>query len=233
MNFVGATHAVSLYPYSSLHLFEAIRLVSTEKGSRAWKKYKKRGWIFRGSGSALAGLRRASEFGPDRAVGDSATWILALHGLGLPHDPRSLHLKWLLAHSWSHIVGTQGTMRTLLHLGGRCTWLRVLTFSAASLHLRLHEAPVPEQCDLCEEDDVAFENIYEMVHQSIKASPRVNDTGIDRFTADYLRAVFDNLPPFDPDDPYVLPDAYVSLYTFVQIKSLLMYSRVEPKVGIY
>ncbi|KAL0580142.1 hypothetical protein V5O48_001852 [Marasmius crinis-equi] len=128
----------------------AVRLLSAHEAPSAFKKYSERGWQVVGSASALSGLRRAGEFVRDRAVGDSATWIIELRGVGMTLDSDSIHLKWLLAHSWSHLKTTRGLVRVGAEVGGRCSWRWPLTFAAGCQHLRLHGPDLKEDCDICE-----------------------------------------------------------------------------------
>ncbi|KAL0572832.1 hypothetical protein V5O48_009132 [Marasmius crinis-equi] len=233
MNFIAPTHAVCLYPYSTLHLFEAIRLVPTEAAATAFKKYAERGWDLLGCSSALCGLRRANEIASSRAVGDRATWIIALRGIGVPQDPQALYLKWLFAHSWSHVKGAvRGVVRVVAHVGGRCTWDWPLTFATVCQHLRLHGPVAPEECGVCRQERINAEDLYELVHKSVESCPGVGETEVDRIAADFLYTCFSNMPFFGPIDREILPDAVVAMTAFTQIKAVLYYLRSESRITV-
>ncbi|KAL0578274.1 hypothetical protein V5O48_003718 [Marasmius crinis-equi] len=232
MNFIGPTHAVCLYPYSTLHLFEAIRMVATETAASAFKKYVRRGWDLVGCSSALGGLRRASEVAYHRAVGDAATWIIPIQGIGVPFDAEQLHLKWLLSHSWSHVKGIRGVMRIVLHVGGRCSWRWPLTFATVCQHLRFHGSVPPVTCNVCGHENITYEDIYDLVHESVESSPCVGDTEVDRFAANFLHHAFSNMPFFGPISRDFLPGADVSMSAFVQVKAIVCYFRSEPTITV-
>ncbi|KAL0578305.1 hypothetical protein V5O48_003682 [Marasmius crinis-equi] len=216
MNFIGPTHAVCLYPYSTLHLLQSIRLLPDRKASAA--------------------LAKANELIRDRAVGDRATWILALRGTGIPFDPNFLFLKWHLAHSWSHESESCGIVRIVFLVGGRCSWKRPITFATACGHLRLHGHTFSDICSLCAQETVGYArvaDIYHIVHQSVETAPSPDGSDIDRFVVDYLYKVFSRLPgSFGAFSEAVMPDAFVAMSAYAQIRSVLHYFRADPKVVI-
>ncbi|KAL0578191.1 hypothetical protein V5O48_003794 [Marasmius crinis-equi] len=236
MNFIGPTHAVSLYPYSTLHLFEAIRLVPVDSASAAFQKYSERGWNLVGCGSALSGLRRANEFVHDRAVGDPATWIIALRGIDMPSDRDSVNLKWILAHSWSHTRGSRGVVRITAQVGGRCSWRWPLTFANICQHLKLHGPDLQEDCDVCEnapaDEYDRGEDVYDLVHKAVESSPRIGDTAVDNFAVEFLRHAFGRVQFLGPVHSELLPDSDVAMNAFMQLKAVLYYFRSEPKITV-
>ncbi|KAL0060391.1 hypothetical protein AAF712_012842 [Marasmius tenuissimus] len=152
MNFIGASFAVSLYPYSTLHMSENIQFIPTSRAAAPLRKYQDRGWITVASSSPGSGLYHASELARDRSAADSAAWVIPLDGTSMTPDSTAPEYRWIKAHSWSHVFHSKPRRINILLLTGiRCGWKWKLTYALAAKHLIMHGKRREMLCEPCKE----------------------------------------------------------------------------------
>ncbi|KAJ8093638.1 hypothetical protein PM082_023430 [Marasmius tenuissimus] len=234
MNFISATHAFSLYPYSTLHLHENVQLVTSYRAQAALRKYSDCGWMLVTSSAPSCGLRLAYEFARDRAVGDKATWIMSLGGIGVTPDPDEASLKWLIAHSWSHGSSYHRRVSIVVRTGTRCGWKWPLAYGDSAQHLIMHTSKDrPEvSCVECEEGVLRNDQAYIHVHNSLARCPQVTNSEADQSLVGFLRGLFRRMPMQGPVSFDMLPDSDAAFMAFRQIQTVLAYYRIKPQVVV-
>ncbi|KAJ8077480.1 hypothetical protein AAF712_013010 [Marasmius tenuissimus] len=233
MNCIGASLAISLYPYSTLHMQEAIQFVSTNRAAEGLQKYEDRGWAIVGSSSVGAGLHHASELTRDRMVGDSASWIIPLNGASMSPNTDSDEYKWFRAHSWSHVSHTAPPRICILSFtGSRCGWKWRLTYSQAAKYLIMHQRPRKTFCGLCEEQTLQQVDAHVVVQAAVQTTPRVTHSALDRTIVDFLRGFFNRLPLRGPLNLRLLPDSETAFAMFQQMRGILTYYRTKPQITL-
>ncbi|KAK7026420.1 hypothetical protein VNI00_015655 [Paramarasmius palmivorus] len=94
MNFIGAYHAVSLYPKSTFVDGKGLRM-NCQNAERAWEKYSERGWTLVSSVPLDTEFSLDSELSVlDRVVGDKFSWVIPLEECSLlPSAPDNVLLN--------------------------------------------------------------------------------------------------------------------------------------------